>query len=53
MKPFSVLFVCMGKGTAHIASAGLAGDKRNWAIKQERRTPGYTTFWVDMPIAQA
>lgn len=35
------------------ASAGLAGDKRAWAMKQERRTPGYTTCWDDMPVARA
>ena len=29
-----------GKGTVHMASAGLAGDKRLWSMKQERRTPG-------------
>lgn len=29
-----------GKGTVHIASAGQAGDRRAWSMKQERRTPG-------------
>ena len=42
-----------GKGTVHMASAGLAGDKRLWSMKQERRTPGYTTCWADMPIARS
>lgn len=32
-----------GRGTVLKASAGLAGDKRAWSMKQERRTPGYTT----------
>jgi DNA polymerase V len=36
-----------------LASAGLAGDNRAWAMKQERRTPGYTTCWADMPVARA
>lgn len=30
-----------GKGTVLMASAGLAGDQREWVMKQERRTPGY------------
>ncbi len=42
-----------GRGTVLMASAGLAGDKRVWAMKQERRTPGYTTRWEDMPVARA
>lgn len=42
-----------GRGTVLMASAGLAGDKRAWAMKQERRTPGYTTCWADMPVARA
>ena len=42
-----------GRGTVLMASAGLAGDRRAWAMKQERRTPGYTTCWADMPVARA
>ena len=42
-----------GKGTVHMASAGLAGDRRAWTMKQERRTPGYTTCWADMLVAKA
>jgi DNA polymerase V len=42
-----------GRGTVLLASAGLTGDKRAWAMKQERKTPGYTTCWDDMPIARA
>lgn len=42
-----------GRGTVLMASAGLAGDKRAWSMKQERRTPGYTTCWVDMPVVRA
>lgn len=42
-----------GKGSVHMASAGLDGDKRAWSMKQERRTPGYTTCWADMPVASA
>jgi len=42
-----------GRGTVLMASAGLAGDKRAWSMKQERRTPGYTTCWADMPVVRA
>jgi DNA polymerase V len=42
-----------GKGTMKIASAGLDGNRRVWAMKQERRTPGYTTCITDMPVARA
>ena len=41
------------QGTVKLASAGLLGDRRSWAMKQERRTPGYTTCWADMPVARA
>ena len=42
-----------GKGTMKMASAGLDGDRRVWSMKQERRTPGYTTNWDDIPVARA
>jgi DNA polymerase V len=42
-----------GRGTLLMASAGLAGDNRVWSMKQERRTPGYTTRWEDMPVVRA
>lgn len=42
-----------GRGTVAMASAGLAGERRLWSMKQERRTPGYTTCWADMPVARA
>lgn len=42
-----------GKGTMKIASAGVDSKPRIWSMKQERRTPGYTTCWDDLPIARA
>jgi DNA polymerase V len=42
-----------GKGTVLMASAGAEGTRRVWSMKQERRTPGYTTRWADMPVARA
>lgn len=37
-----------GKGTLHMASAGLAGVRRSWSMKQERLTPAYTTSFKDI-----
>jgi len=42
-----------GRGTVLMASAGLAGNRRSWSMKQERRTPGYTTCLDDMAVARA
>lgn len=42
-----------GKGALHVASSGMAGDKRVWSMKQERRTPGYTTSWEGMREVRA
>ena len=42
-----------GRGTVAMASAGLAGDRRAWSMKQERRTPQYTTNWNDLAVAKA
>ena len=42
-----------GKGTVLMGSAGLAGERRPWTMKQLRRTPAYTTTWEDMPIVRA
>ena len=42
-----------GKGTLSMASAGLAGDLRAWSMKQERRTPAYTTDWNALAVARA
>lgn len=35
-----------GRGTVSMASAGLAGNRRAWSMKQGRRTPGHTTDWT-------
>lgn len=42
-----------GRGTVLMASAGLADNRRTWSMKQERRTPGYTTCWDDLAVARA
>ena len=42
-----------GRGTLKVASEGLAGDKRVWSMRQQMRTPHYTTSWYDVPTARA
>lgn len=42
-----------GRGTVMLASAGLKGDKRAFSMRQERRTPAYTTCLADMPTVRA
>ncbi len=42
-----------GRGALHLASAGLDGQRRAWSMKQERRTPRYTTHWDEMPVVMA
>lgn len=42
-----------GRGVMLLASSGLAGEHRAWSMKQERRTPGYTTQWSEMPVVRA
>jgi DNA polymerase V len=42
-----------GKGTLHVASTGVEGPSREWGMRQERRTPHYTTSWDEMPVARA
>lgn len=42
-----------GKGTLRIASTGTAGDRREWTMRQQRRTPHYTTDWRQVPIARS
>lgn len=42
-----------GRGTVTLASAGLAGEQRQWSMKQERRTPGYTTDGDGLALVRA
>lgn len=42
-----------GRGTVILASAGLEGKNRTWAMRQNLLTPQYTTRWDDMPVAKA
>lgn len=42
-----------GKGTVHSGGTGNPGTNRVWTMKQERRTPAYTTCLADVPVARA
>ena len=42
-----------GRGSVSLAGAGLAGEQRQWSMKQERRTPGYTTDWDGLALVRA
>lgn len=42
-----------GRGTVKLASVGMAGDARAWSMRQDLRTPDYTTRWTDLPVARA
>ena len=39
-----------GRGTLQIAGAG--GGHRKWEMKQERKTPSYTTDWRGLVVAR-
>ena len=41
-----------GRGAVKLACAGVeaAGDRASWAMRQERRSPAYTTCWEDMLV---
>ena len=42
-----------GKGTVHAGATGGTNKGKDWGMKQERRTPQYTTRWEDVPVARA
>jgi DNA polymerase V len=42
-----------GRGTLKVGSARIGQVPRNWSMKQERRTPEYTTAWKDLPLVRA
>ena len=42
-----------GKGVIRVASAGVQVRKREWEMRQELRTPRYTTRWDEVPVARA
>src|SRR3990167_7148535 len=42
-----------GRNAIHLGSAGLLSQGRGWSMQQQRRTPGYTTRWDDLPVVNA
>ncbi|MBS0230367.1 MAG: Y-family DNA polymerase [Proteobacteria bacterium] len=42
-----------GKSTIHQGITGTASTRRDWAMRQERRTPHYTTDLRQVPVARA
>ena len=43
-----------GRGTLQLASAGTAaaaGQRPSWQMRQARKTPAYTTDWLDLVVA--
>ncbi|MFA9287424.1 DUF4113 domain-containing protein [Comamonas sp. SY3] len=40
------------RGTLHLASTGLEPGSARWGMKQERRTPKYTTNVTEIPVAR-
>lgn len=53
MKAVDAINGRFGRGSVLVASAGLAGDRRSWVTKQQRRTPQYTTRLEDIPLVRA
>lgn len=47
------LTVRYGSGTVHVASTGAESQPKSWTMRQERRTPQYTTWWDEVPVARA
>lgn len=42
-----------GRGTVHAGSAGTSSQVKTWGMRQDRRTPNYTTAWAEVPIVRA
>lgn len=53
MSAMDVLNDRFGKGAVHVASTRLNDRHRQWGMRQERRTPRYTTCWGEVAIARA
>jgi DNA polymerase V len=53
MSAMDLLNERFGRSTVHVASTGLDHRTRQWAMKQERRTPAYTTRWEEVAVVRA
>lgn len=48
MKALDTVNDRFGKGALQMASAGIAKENHLWSMKQQRKTPCYTTNWKDI-----
>ncbi|MFN4351663.1 MAG: DUF4113 domain-containing protein [Hylemonella sp.] len=53
MTAMDALNLRYGRGSVILASAGTGEMPKNWAMKQERRTPRYTTRIAELPVGKA
>ena len=53
MKAMDQLNTRYGRGTLQVAAMGQQNHLQAWQMRQERRTPHYTTDWRQIPIARA
>jgi DNA polymerase V len=53
MQTLDRLNVRFGKKTVVLGSTGLPAATRSWDMRQDHRTPHYTTRWADMPLVRA
>lgn len=51
MKAIDTLNDRFGQGTVAVASAGVSGTKKDWAMRQHLLAPQYTTRFCDIPVA--
>lgn len=42
-----------GRGTVVVGTAGTPRPNRRWMMKQELKTPNYTTDWNELPVVRA
>lgn len=53
MSAMDLLNERFGRSKVHVASTGLDRTVKQWAMKQERRTPAYTTRWDEVAVVRA
>lgn len=53
MQTLDRLNIRFGKKTVVLGSSGLPTAMRHWEMRQNRRTPCYTTRWADIPLVRA
>jgi DNA polymerase V len=53
MAAMDVIHGRYNRETLYAAATGQSGPAREWGMKQERRTPRYTTRLEDVPVVRA